>query len=630
MRNLNGLETTLERVGRILSHKYNITVRCKANECKTDGRTIWLPALPDSISESLWTLIRGELDHETAHILYSDFNGRMKGFKQKWGEFGFDLLNVIEDVRVNYAMQKEYPGSRQNIMHSIDKITEKHPIDQMPLPVRFLCALFLAGMDISYDQYGQDACLLVKQFSREAEQFKSLNTTDEACNMAEGILKRLKHQAEQADQPSSDQQPSNYSQGKPDSSSQSNSGDDDQQNPSKNQQSSQNDTPSEDNDSGDKADDSENKPDISENPGDQHEDVSESADSSSNSNQPGNSGDQNQSAMDQAFSGQYTSNGHPFELQQNIKDHLQDELSQSVNRPYRVYDPSLDKVVVPPMRDNGETFQNLSNAVRPHVGSLRQQLIRTLRSRDTRFWVSEQEEGQINCKRLYALLNQGSNKVFRQIKECESDSVAVSLLIDLSGSMNGARIQLARQVAILFAETLNQLRVPSEVIGFTTEPAKRTFPRLQKETGMDIQELSKLYARIFPCVYSIFKAFDEPFRLLKPRIPSMNALEYTPIDDAILFTAKRIVIRKETRKIILILTDGEPYSGNPTMLQTVIRHLEDNLLKCEKAGIECVAIGIQTEYVKRFFKEHVVVQNLPELPKAFYAKFSELLRQKRQ
>ncbi len=64
--------------------------------------------------------------------------------------------------------------------------------------------------------------------------------------------------------------------------------------------------------------------------------------------------------------------------------------------------------------------------------------------------------------------------------------------------MNGPRIYLARQVAILFAETLNQLRIPSEVIGFTTEPSKRAFARLTRETGMDLQELSKLYTRFFP------------------------------------------------------------------------------------------------------------------------------------
>ena len=195
--------------------------------------------------------------------------------------------------------------------------------------------------------------------------------------------------------------------------------------------------------------------------------------------------------------------------------------------------------------------------------------------------------------------------------------------------MSGLRIHLARQVAILFAETLNQLRIPSEIIGFTTKPAKRLHTRLQQESGMGLNELSKFYSRLFPCVYYIFKAFEEPYRLFKPRVPAMDSKEYTPISDAILFSAKRIIVRKETRKIILVLTDGEPYSGNPYLQTTVIQHLEEILRKCESARIECIAIGIQTDYVQRFFKEYVVVDNLSDLPKAFYAKFSELLRRTR-
>ncbi len=570
MKNLNGLETTLERVGRILSRKYNISVQCKGNECKTDGRTIWLPALPDNISESLWSLVRGELDHETAHILFSDFDGRMKDFKRKWGAFGFDTLNVIEDVRVNYAMQKEYPGSRHNILHSIAEITHTHPIDQMPLPVRFLCGLFLAGMDLPYDQYGEDAIKMVEQFKNDTKRFKSLRNTNEACAMAESILERLKHKAERERQPSNANQP-NSAEKNQDSQSQSSSGESNQESTEKDQRSSKSASSNGQEDSGNRQNGSEEQKDDSvyQQNASNSDEHSNSKSSLSEESKTGYQG-----VMNQALAGQYSSSGHPFELQGTIREQVQEEFSDGTNQAYRVYDPSLDKAVKPLSLDNGETYQNLSNAVRPHVGALRQQLIRTLRSRDTRFWVSDREEGQVNSKKLYALLNQGSNKVFRQIQECESDSVAVSLLIDLSGSMNGPRIYLARQVVILFAETLNQLRIPSEVIGFTTEPSKRAFARLTRETGMDLQALSQLYTRFFPCVYSIFKAFDEPFRALKPRVPSMNALEYTPIDDAIIFSAKRIVVRKETRKIILVLTDGEPYSGNPTMQLAVIKHLE--------------------------------------------------------
>ena len=97
-----------------------------------------------------------------------------------------------------------------------------------------------------------------------------------------------------------------------------------------------------------------------------------------------------------------------------------------------------------------------------------------------------------------------------------------------------------------------------------------------------------------------------------------------------LFTAKRIIQRREPRKIILVLTDGEPYSGNPILQRAVVDHLIDNLYKIHKAGIECIAIGIAAEYVRRFFQDSIVVHELSELPKAFYTKFSELLKKTRR
>ena len=687
MKSFSGLETTLERVGRILSRKYDITVRCKGNECKTDGRTIWLPSLPENIPEKTWRLIQGELDHETAHIRFSDFNGRMKDFRQKWGNFGFDLLNIIEDVRVNFAMQKEYPGSRENILNSINEITQNHSIDQMPQLVRFLCGLFLSGMELPYGVYGDDAGELVDQFKQETKSFKKLHSTDEACEMAELILERLKESSNQDDQEENQEkqdetQESNGSESPQDSSDPSGENDDtsdeqDQSGGEKNsdeqtssdqetEQSAGEDSDSDTNQNGDPIqekqtsqesaqsteDDSDSETiqtgdPVQEQPTDESESNSEQSESENPvQEQQGDKSEctaqDDMSSNDSTSQGEgeinsllpddnsYQSEGHPFELNRAIKKQVSQENEMNTTGAYRVYDPSLDRSVIPKTSGNGEFYRQLQSEVRPHVGALRQQLIRTLRARDARFWVGDQEEGRINNRKLHELINQGSNKVFKQTRDSETDSVAVTLLIDLSGSMSGLRICLARQVAILFAETLNQLRISSEIVGFTTENSKRVFRRMQEENIFDLRELFKLYTRIYPCVYSIFKAFDESFRVLKQRVPAMNAFEYTPLNDAILFAAKRIVNRSESRKIILVLTDGEAYNGNPVKQISVIKNLENVLEKCDKAGIECVAIGIQTEYVKRFFKECVVVNNLPELPKAFYKKFSELLRRNRQ
>lgn len=593
----NCLETALERVGRILSHKYNIQVRCKGDQCKTDGRTIWLPALPENISDSLWGLVRGELDHETAHILFSDFDGRMKSFREDWGDFGFDLLNVLEDIRVNFAMQREYPGSKENILYSIDEITKTHAIDRMPLPVRFLCGLFMRGMGLSHDQYGNDAKELVERFDPELNELNVLQSTDQVCELAESILKKLNY----SPPPKGGQEEQNSCNPSP-------------QNPgSEEEQDSQASPGHESADAGDQA-------------SDDSEQGGNSGEEQNSSTQEGNAQSQ-QTALSKQLQEHEGSLGHPMDMQGQINRLINKELDEKARDVYCVYDPSRDRSIVPRASDKGEAFTRLSGEVRPYVGALRQQLIRTMRAKHERFWVGDQEDGQINSRKLYALLNHNSPKVFRKVTQCESDSVAMTLLIDLSGSMDGPRIHMARQVAILFAETLHQLRIPFEVLGFTTEKTNRALARVIKETGMDLQELSKSYARFYPCIFSVFKAFHEPYKLIKPRIPSMAAKEYTPMDDAILFAAKRIAGRRETRKLILALTDGEPYSGNGTMHHVVLARLQEILDKCKRSGIECSAIGIQSDCVKEHFEDHIVVNNLAELPKAFYKKFSALLRQ---
>lgn len=698
MNKIHRLETTLERVGRILSRSYHINVHCKGTECKTDGRTIWLPSLPEKVPEGLWQLVRGEIDHEVAHILYSDFHGKMKEIKTKWGQFGHDLLNVIEDVRVNYAVFKEYPGSQENIENAVQTILQKQNIAAMPLPVRLLSALFLAGMGIPYDRYGKLVQVIVDQFKTEIQQFKSLKTTDEACDLTEEILRRFQKKPPKEPKPENSNPP-NSSQNSPNSAAKSNSpkpstneSDSAQVEPSSNNEDFETDqepndkkesddrnsasksasadeitehkkptdseTGEEDQNHSESSSDSESEDPTAgltnglgqENPKppqnmekekddrdteisnlDTQDEIEESNSDSSEVVSEGNLDNPipaSPGSLQKLLDENYSSAGHPFELAGQIRQQVQENYEDINPWIYRVYDTSQDQLRIPDQVDTGESYQKLLSQVRPQVGALRQQLFRTLKAREARFWVGEQEAGTIHSRRLYTLLSTESTKVFRQKQKCVTDSVAVTLLIDLSGSMDGTRIILTRQVAILFAETLHQLRIPSEVLGFSTQE-EQILGRIMRETDLGLLDLCKLYTRLLPMDYLLFKSFNEPFRVLKVRVPAMVASWYTPLDEAVLFTAKRIIQRKEKRKLILILTDGEPYNGNAQSQPMVAYHLKQILKKISQVGIECVAVGIQTDFVQRFFPDNVVVYNLAELPKLFYAKFSELLRRSR-
>ena len=90
----SSLETALEKVSRIVSKQYGLRLVCEGDRCRTDGRTIYLPSLPDDVPEELLGAIRGWADHEAGHAIYT--NTRMATpFREQHGQQAFDILNVL-------------------------------------------------------------------------------------------------------------------------------------------------------------------------------------------------------------------------------------------------------------------------------------------------------------------------------------------------------------------------------------------------------------------------------------------------------------------------------------------------------------------------------------------------------
>ena len=95
----------------VLGNTYGVHVRIGGSDACTDGNIIQLPSLPVDCGEELLLLVRGFIDHESAHIRYTDF----KAFK----EAALDavtkhLFNAIEDWRVENRLAAVFPGCRHN------------------------------------------------------------------------------------------------------------------------------------------------------------------------------------------------------------------------------------------------------------------------------------------------------------------------------------------------------------------------------------------------------------------------------------------------------------------------------------------------------------------------------------
>jgi hypothetical protein len=131
----SGLETVLKKVGRSLSERFGIRVICQGAQCCTNGRTIFLPSLPDELPPAILQIIRGYLDHEAGHIAGKSNFRILKWFKEKYGADASLFLNMLEDLRVEEVMRQRFPGSRKNLNAAYTHLAEEAGKSTDPMPV---------------------------------------------------------------------------------------------------------------------------------------------------------------------------------------------------------------------------------------------------------------------------------------------------------------------------------------------------------------------------------------------------------------------------------------------------------------------------------------------------------------
>lgn len=105
----NRLMQALPIVASMLGRKLGVRVVIGGREACTNGNTIRLPALPPE-ADDLVPLVRGYLDHESGHVRFTDFGP----FAEK-DDVKRNILNIIEDVRIERQMGEIYPGCRVNL-----------------------------------------------------------------------------------------------------------------------------------------------------------------------------------------------------------------------------------------------------------------------------------------------------------------------------------------------------------------------------------------------------------------------------------------------------------------------------------------------------------------------------------
>lgn len=105
-------DKALNQLASILGRK---DVNIRYSDCataSTDGETINLPSACMSSPEAM-EAVQGYIDHETGHVRWSSFSlaGEFRAKGPSWG----NLLNILEDVRIEQLAIKAYPGMFFNL-----------------------------------------------------------------------------------------------------------------------------------------------------------------------------------------------------------------------------------------------------------------------------------------------------------------------------------------------------------------------------------------------------------------------------------------------------------------------------------------------------------------------------------
>jgi len=216
-------------------------------------------------------------------------------------------------------------------------------------------------------------------------------------------------------------------------------------------------------------------------------------------------------------------------------------------------------------------------------------------------------------------------------------NAAVSLLVDLSGSMQGKKALLATQIAILFGEALKDIpKISYEVRGYNSSPLVNE--RFVFKGGIiGESDVKKEMVNHWK-----FKGFNENWNNVKHRMgataktvdhknPENNgATGGCNIDhENLILAAHHLYKRNEERKIMIVLCDGVPNGYGGSYRDLLERELKTTVKKIKNNGIKLFCFGMMTESVNKFYKPDVeVVNSLNDMDIKALKKLSEFLLEK--
>lgn len=242
------------------------------------------------------------------------------------------------------------------------------------------------------------------------------------------------------------------------------------------------------------------------------------------------------------------------------------------------------------------------------IDNFAQQVRRLIQIRAKTQYEYGTKQGKMDYSRLarLALKTPGfSERIFKKKVTNTVLDAAVTVLIDMSGSMCGDKVLFACEAAVLLNEVFAVLKVPVEILGFTDASYSGEF-----------NPLNYVYKS-----FATLKLSEED--LIKNIAASSSHMTGNPDGDSIIWAYDRLVRRKEKKRLLVVMSDGQPAAsrssdGLAAYTKQVIQEIEKN------KRVEIYGLGLCDESVRRYYEHHSTVKEPEEIP----VKLLELIERK--
>ncbi|HGL3854423.1 TPA: hypothetical protein ACKE3U_003750 [Klebsiella aerogenes] len=613
---------------------------------------ICIPSIPDDASDKFLMAIRGFIDHEVAHVLFTDST---KATSFVW--------NAVEDTFIERKMGEMFKGSKANLIN-----TQKHVIETVFIPkeseavaarlgdqTRMFMEFYLVPVlrawndqtpfiDYMGDRWEcikEPVSILLKH--GVDKMIPKIGSTSDSVAVAAMIVRLLVDKSMEKKDPdeSEDTGKGGGKDKSPGEHSDDDAGDDDLTGHSDASEDSDKDAPSESSDSEeDDADSADGRDDSS-------TETDESKESDGTGDEPsvaeGGTGDipkPIKGDLERLESTELPKGTMDMSMEGAMKMIIDGESKLSTG--YRPYERTYD--FMGKLEHASEFFKNVlasapkgfnmygdadnylvltkheavfNKKIKPLIGddivaTLAKDLERTIASQNRNQFVPGQRRGRLHGPSLYRL-SIDDDRVFRKLEIKRAVNSCVQIVIDMSGSMRGQKIKTACAAAYTLADALARINVKTMITGFTTSsmaiPGKHDFNRSE--------------ALFLP----IIKGWEAPISS-KQTICNLGALAGTMIlaenidGESILALLQHFSGRQEDRKIMIVLSDGSPAAqghGLPEHLKMVTKQIEQD------TDIHLLGIGILTDAPRYYYRDNICLNHVGDLAETLIKQMQRLL-----